>query len=183
MQNKVVNTALGNKADKNGNASEDFNAKDIILNGNNAAIKKVHASLGDTFTLLLPNKNDTRATLSDLENLNPNTFEPVATLPTASANTMGKIYLVPSPNSKTGNTKDEYVTIRSGAGTEQLPYTYDWEQIGSTETDLTHYWQNNDPTSSSNYLVEATLGQSTDTASTASNASLYAMLNYYFPLS
>ena len=182
VQNKVVNTALGTKADKNGSPSEDFNAKDITLNGNNASIKKVHNSLAQTFTLILPNKNDTLATLSDLETLNPNVFEPVAVLPTASASTMGKIYLVPSPNSRTGNTKDEYVTIRSGAGTEQSPYTYDWEKIGSTETDLSHYWQNSDSTSASNYLVQSTLGAQTDTASASDSASLWANLKYYFPI-
>lgn len=53
-------------------------------------------------------------------------------LPTASASTMGKLYLVPSASSKTQNVKDEYITIQSGS-------SYDWEQIGSTAIDLTDY--------------------------------------------
>lgn len=70
-----------------------------------------------------------------------NQFEYVVAseLPTASASTMYKIYLIPSSQSATQNAKDEYITIRSGAGTEADPYTYAWEQIGSTAVDLTEY--------------------------------------------
>lgn len=60
----------------------------------------------------------------------------VDTLPTASADTMKKIYLVPSANPKTQNAKDEYITIDKGA--EASP-RYVWEQIGSTEIDLDGY--------------------------------------------
>ena len=56
-------------------------------------------------------------------------------LPTASASTMGKIYLI--PNSGTGtNIKDEYITIRSG---NEGAYTYSWELLGTTQIDLTNY--------------------------------------------
>ena len=57
----------------------------------------------------------------------------VSSLPTASADTMNKIYLVPSASSQTGNIKDEYITIRSGS---EGSYTYSWEQIGSTAIDV-----------------------------------------------
>lgn len=60
-------------------------------------------------------------------------FVSVATLPTASADTMGgKIYLVPSTNPDTQNVKDEFITIQDGS-------TYYWEQIGSTAIDLSGY--------------------------------------------
>jgi len=71
------------------------------------------------------------------------TYVSVSTLPTASADTMNKIYLVPA--SSTGhtadnaNTKAEYITLRSGAGTQADPYTYTWEKIGDADIDLSGY--------------------------------------------
>lgn len=62
----------------------------------------------------------------------------VQSLPTASASTMEKIYLVPSPNPVTQNIKDEYITVRSGS---EGSYTYSWEQIGTTAVDLSGYVQ------------------------------------------
>ena len=57
----------------------------------------------------------------------------VATLPTASADTMGKIYLVPIDGGGSGNNvKEEYITIQNGA-------SYAWEMIGTTEIDLSNY--------------------------------------------
>lgn len=46
--------------------------------------------------------------------------------------TMYKIYLVPATNPATGNVYNEFITIRTG----ESPYTYSWEQIGSTAIDL-----------------------------------------------
>ena len=68
-----------------------------------------------------------------------NQFELVSvqTLPTASASTMGKLYFVPSSNPQTSNIKDEYITL---AVTESDTTTYYWEQIGSTEINLTNYY-------------------------------------------
>ena len=64
------------------------------------------------------------------------TYEKVATLPTASALTMNKIYLVPSPVQVGQNVSDEFITI----ATEQGGTTrYDWEQIGTTTIDLSGY--------------------------------------------
>ena len=65
------------------------------------------------------------------------TYQSVAELPTASADTMNKIYLVPSTNPQTKNVKDEFITI---AVTDQGTTTYSWEQIGSTEIDLSGYY-------------------------------------------
>lgn len=55
-----------------------------------------------------------------------------ATLPTASEDTVGKIYLVPSADPATQNVKDEFITIQNDG-------TYQWEQIGSTAVDLEGY--------------------------------------------
>ena len=60
----------------------------------------------------------------------------VNTLPTASADTMSKIYLVPSADPQNQNVKDEYITIDNGASAQTR---YTWEQIGSTAIDLTGY--------------------------------------------
>ena len=65
------------------------------------------------------------------------TYQSVATLPTASADTMNIIYLVPSSDPQTQNVKDEYITI---ATTEQDVTTYSWEKIGSTDIDLSGYY-------------------------------------------
>ena len=64
-------------------------------------------------------------------------YEAVQTLPTPSAQTVGKIYLVPSADPQTHNTKDEYITLTI---TEEGTTTYAWEQIGSTDIDLTNYY-------------------------------------------
>lgn len=53
----------------------------------------------------------------------------------ASAATMYMIYMVPDENASAG-AYIEWITIRSGA---EGAYTYAWEKIGSTKTDLTGY--------------------------------------------
>lgn len=59
----------------------------------------------------------------------------VETLPTASADTLGSIYLV-SHNHGAGDTYDEFVTVKGG--TASAP-TYTWEKIGNTDVDLSGY--------------------------------------------
>lgn len=54
-------------------------------------------------------------------------------LPTASADTMGKMYFVPQEETEEGNISLEYITIR-------IDDTYQWEQIGSTAVDLSGYY-------------------------------------------
>lgn len=54
---------------------------------------------------------------------------------TASADTMYKIYLVPSDDAAAGSYV-EYITIRSG---EASAYTYTWEAIGNTKMNLSGY--------------------------------------------
>lgn len=58
-------------------------------------------------------------------------YEVVSALPAASADTMGKIYLVADQHSPTDN-YDEFITLeKEGA--------YSWEKIGNTDIDLTGY--------------------------------------------
>ena len=61
-------------------------------------------------------------------------FVVVDTLPTASVNTLNKIYLVPDGGSD--DTKDMWVTIDNGASANPR---YTWDRIGSTTVDLTDY--------------------------------------------
>lgn len=63
-------------------------------------------------------------------------YEVVTELPEASESTLHKIYLVPADNPKIKNVKDEFITIDNGASAETR---YTWEQIGSTEIDLSAY--------------------------------------------
>ena len=59
-------------------------------------------------------------------------------LPTASKDTVGKIYFIPHVHGEK-DIYDEYLTI---IGTEE-PTTYYWEKIGNTDIDLSGYAKNN----------------------------------------
>ena len=61
------------------------------------------------------------------------------TLPTASASTMYILGLVQDPDAEAGN-YIEYITIRTGS---EGDYSYAWEKIGSTKTDLADYLTKN----------------------------------------
>lgn len=61
----------------------------------------------------------------------------VDTLPTASKDTKGAIYLVPN-SGKGSNVKDEYVTYEPSTG------SYAWEKIGTTDIDLSDYAKKGD---------------------------------------
>lgn len=63
-------------------------------------------------------------------------YEVVSVLPSASASTMGKIYLVPAGHTESGNVKNEFITIDNGVAAATR---YTWEQIGSTSIDLSDY--------------------------------------------
>ena len=103
------------------------------------------------------------------------TYQSVAELPTASADTMNKIYLVPSTNPETKNVKDEFITI---SATDQGTTTYSWEQIGTTTIDLSGYYTSaQTDTAISNALNTALASYSTTTEMTAAIAT--AIANYY----
>ena len=99
------------------------------------------------------------------------TYQSVAELPTASADTMNKIYLVPSTNPQTKNVKDEYITI---AVTDQGTTTYSWEQIGSTTIDLSGYYTKTQTDAAINTALSA---YSTTTQMNAAIAA--AIANFY----
>lgn len=64
----------------------------------------------------------------------------VSTLPTAGADTMNRIYLVPAGTTETGNIYAEYITV-AGAQQAGKPANYKWEKLGEhkAEVDLTPY--------------------------------------------
>jgi hypothetical protein len=62
-------------------------------------------------------------------------YEVVDTLPTASASTKGKIYLVAHSHG-TSDIYDEFLTVQGGTASEP---TYSWEKIGNTDIDLSDY--------------------------------------------
>ena len=71
-----------------------------------------------------------------VDNVRQFQYKVVTTLPTASTDTVGYIYLVPSENPKTRNVKEEYITVSEESGGQT---TYSWEHIGSTNIDLSNY--------------------------------------------
>lgn len=113
-------------------------------------------------------------------------YQSVATLPTASAETMNIIYLVPSANPKAENVKDEYIT--TSQTNEQGVTTYDWEQIGSTTVDLSGYSTTEQMNAAISQAIATALAQyytKSETMSTAQvNAAIEqavntALANYY----
>lgn len=110
---------ISGKLDKlNGSAADE--GKVVIVGADGEIVVMSNVMLSDL------------ATKQELNDAIIGIFVPINELPTASASTMGKIYLVPNAN----GTKDEYVTIRSGSVGS---YTYSWEEIGTTDIDLSGY--------------------------------------------
>ena len=116
-----TDTAIGNLGTA---SSKNYKTGDISANDSSADL--VSASQVSSFVA---------GVIADI-----NSFDYVveSSLPTASADTMYKIYLIPNSGSGT-NVKDEYITIRSGS---EGSYTYAWELFGSTEMDLSGYVPN-----------------------------------------
>jgi hypothetical protein len=110
-------------------------------------------------------------------------YEAVQTLPTASADTVGKIYLVPSADPHTQNVKDEYITLST---TEEQTTTYYWEMIGSTSVDLSNYYTKSQADSAITAAINTALASYSTTSavstmiSTAINSALqtYATTDY-----
>lgn len=67
-----------------------------------------------------------------IDTLHANSFVVVATLPTASVENSGKIYLVPQTHTEDNNYYDEYISV-------SVDGVYSWEKIGSTKLDLSGY--------------------------------------------
>lgn len=77
---------------------------------------------------------EARTRLSALETLVESGVQIVIAdvLPTASADTMGKIYFIPHVHEASNDIYDEYLTINVGEN-------YSWEKIGNTDIDLSEY--------------------------------------------
>ena len=79
---------------------------------------------------------DVEAALAELaarvENLNQFDYEVVSQLPTASASTKYKIYLVQASGTAQQNVYKEYITLGDGTGSP----AYYWELLGDTEIDI-----------------------------------------------
>ena len=60
----------------------------------------------------------------------------VASLPTASEDTMNKMYLVAESTPVTQDTYEVYITVRTGTSPN---YSYDWEKVDTARIDLTNY--------------------------------------------
>ena len=103
------------------------------------------------------------------------TYESVQTLPTASAATMNKIYLVPSTNPKTQNVKDEFITVVT---VDQGMTTYSWEQIGTTTIDLSNYYTIAQTDAAITNALNAALA-SYSTTGQMNTAIATALSNYY----
>lgn len=115
-----TDTAIGNLGTA---AAKDVKTSDIT--GNDQSTDLVTAAQVSSFVA------------SVIADINSFEYLEAAELPTASADTMYKIYLIPNTGSGT-NVKDEYITIRSGSTGS---YTYSWELFGSTEINLSNYVQ------------------------------------------
>lgn len=92
-------------------------------------------------------------------------YTPADELPTASSDTMYKIYLVPSEDPQQQNIKDEFITVESNG-------TYSWEQIGSTAIDLSGYY-----TSAQVDTALSTKASSADLATVATSGSYNDLTN------
>ena len=147
---------------------------------NNKLISKVTLS-GVTYDL---KDAEARADLLTLKNIAAGGVQIVVVdnLPTASKDTVGKIYFIPHAHGEK-DIYDEYLTI---IGTDK-PTTYSWEKIGNTDIDLSGYAKNNHThTVTSNVTVaqkkytpagsitlpsfSSTVTPSTDSVATVTNA-------------
>lgn len=145
-------------------------------------IKNVVTTSGAVFTgpvtVLTPTADMNPATKqyvdSAIEGVSQFNYEVVTELLTASADTMGTIYLKAHVHdteseveSGTSDTYDEYLTIRSGS---EGSYTYSWEKIGNTDIDLDEYVNTVETTGTASGLI-TTITKSGNTI-TATRASL-----------
>lgn len=116
----------------------DFSGKYVDLSGKPDLTQFVKKTVNDLANYYLKSETYTKEEVSQLLSaITTGFWQPVSSLPEASADTFGlKIYLVPSPEPKVQNQKDEFITTRTGS---EGNYTYAWEQIGSTAIDLSGF--------------------------------------------
>ena len=117
---------------------KDADVRAILDTFNNSVVTAQFGAVTDTNRLVY--SQNIKSYVDNAISINSKlTVIAVDELPSASANTMGAIYLVPADKTGTNNIKDEYITIQSGTDPD---YTYSWEKIGTTEIDLSNYVTN-----------------------------------------
>lgn len=96
-------------------------------------------------------------------------YEVVTELPTATASTMGKIYLVAhthNPSDSQPDSYDEFITLESGTATK----TYKWERIGNTDINLSEYVKTLSGTANSGVITNLSKSGNTLTVTSTSLA-------------
>ena len=134
-QNGITATTTDGAVTAQLNINSDKEAGNVTLTANsNGLSANITRETLDVFS---------KAEVNELiENVSQFKYEVVTTLPTASASTMGIIYLVKVEGATGQNVYAEYLTLKSGTA------TYTWEQIGDTEIDLSGYMEK--PSSANN---------------------------------
>ena len=130
VQNRVVTAAVNEKYTK---PADGIPASDIASGVIPDVSQFITKSVNDLVNYYLKSETYTKGEVDSLIGaIKQFTYVVAQTLPTASASTMYKIYLIPSSDPQTQNVKDEYITLESSG-------SYSWEQIGSTAIDLSGY--------------------------------------------
>ena len=136
----------------------------------------ITASVNNLVNYYLKSETYTRAEVQTLiDAIKQFTYEVVQTLPTASASTVGKIYLVPNADPQAQNVKDEYITLTT---TEEQTTTYSWEKIGSTSIDLSNYYTKTQTDAAITAAINTALTAYMTSAQVTQAISL-AVANYY----
>lgn len=122
------------------------------------------ADSGSKFTAT--NVEDALAELKgDIAAINNFDYVVASELPTASADTLYKIYLIPQdPATSTPDVYNEYITIASGS-----PATYSWELFGTTQVDISNKADKVENATSGNFAGLDANGNLTDSGKNASD--------------
>lgn len=141
-------------------------AQSVKVHGlGNAAYKGVASSVTEAGTDLPSSAAVHSYVVNAINAVKQFQYEVVSTLPTASASTMGKIYLVAHAHG-TQDGYDEFITLESGTATK----TYSWEKIGNTDIDLTNYVKTLSGTANSGVVTNITKSGNTLTVTSKSLA-------------
>lgn len=153
----ALDTTVSGKADKTGGAAQITDA-----NANN------YTNIGSL------SSDATQQAINDAINTKIGTLmsidwiQVVSTLPTASASTMGKLYLVAISGASGTNVFEEYVTVKD---TSTTPTSYSWEELGElSASSLSISWSNITDKPSSYTPSSHTHGQVTNDGKITSTA-------------
>lgn len=102
----------------------------------------------------------------DIAAINQFEYVVASALPTASVDTMYKIYLIPQdPATQTPDVYNEYITVASGSS----PVTYSWELFGTTQVDISNKADKVSGATSGNFAGLDANGNLTDSGKKASD--------------